>query len=100
MWPPAPQAHAPPRPRVQLPPGSSIQEVSRQFKKLALMYHPDKNVEDDGKRFKKFNYAKCVLTDPERKAEYDRCVCGAARQGPRRPGEWGLVWRWRAGTNG
>jgi molecular chaperone DnaJ len=48
-------------------------EVKRAFRRLAMKYHPDRN-RDDGaeERFKEINEAYEVLSDPERRAAYDR----------------------------
>lgn len=48
-------------------------EVKRAFRRLAMKYHPDRN-QDDGaeEQFKEINEAYEVLSDPERRAVYDR----------------------------
>jgi len=53
--------------------GASQAEVKRAFRRLAMQYHPDRN-RDDGaeERFKEINEAYEVLSDPERRATYDR----------------------------
>lgn len=49
-------------------------EIKAAFKKLAVKYHPDKtrNDPDDENVFKKVNEAYQVLSDPEKKRQYDR----------------------------
>lgn len=58
--------------------GASIDEVRKNFKKLALQFHPDKQQgkSDNEKkqaeeRFKEINEAYSVLSDPKKKQEYD-----------------------------
>lgn len=61
-----------------LQPGASIDEVKRAFKKLAILYHPDKqqNKSEAEKKkaeekFKEINEAYSVLSDPKKKQDYD-----------------------------
>ena len=54
--------------------GASEDEIKRDFRKLAIKYHPDKNqgnTEAEAK-FKEINEAYQVLSDPEKKARYDQ----------------------------
>jgi molecular chaperone DnaJ len=52
---------------------ASPDEVKRAFRKLAMQYHPDRNSEPGAEaRFKEINEAYEVLSDPERRATYDR----------------------------
>jgi len=56
-------------------PDASPEEVKRQFKKLALKYHPDRNPEnrkEAEEKFKQIAEAYEVLSDPEKRARYDR----------------------------
>lgn len=54
--------------------GASADELKKAFRKLAVKYHPDKNPGDKKAedRFKEINEAYAVLSDPEKKAQYDR----------------------------
>lgn len=49
---------------------ASDDEIKRAYKKLALKTHPDKNGGDDTE-FKKINLAYEILSDPNKKNEYD-----------------------------
>ena len=48
--------------------------IKKKYRKLALKLHPDKNRDDPEakEKFQKLNEANAVLSDPKKKAEYDR----------------------------
>lgn len=54
-------------------PGASTQEIKAAFRRLAQQYHPDINQEPGAEeKFKEVNEAYAVLSDPEKRAAYDR----------------------------
>lgn len=54
------------------------EEIRKAFRKLAFKYHPDHNHQEGAEaRFKEVNEAYQVLSDPNRRASYDRFGYGA-----------------------
>ena len=54
-----------------VPKGASKDEIKKAFHKLAHKYHPDKNKGDDSK-FKEVNEAYQVLSDDQKRSQYDQ----------------------------
>ncbi|MBI4540462.1 MAG: molecular chaperone DnaJ [Gemmatimonadetes bacterium] len=52
---------------------ASADEIKKAYRKLAKQYHPDANRTDPnaGERFKEINAAYAVLSDPEKRKQYD-----------------------------
>ena len=56
-----------------VPPDASQADIKRAYRRLAKMYHPDVSREPGAvTRFKQINEANSTLSDPSRRAEYDR----------------------------
>src|SRR5688572_25170281 len=66
---------------------ASGEEIKKAYKKLAIQYHPDRNKGNDAavEQFKEAAEAYEVLSDPDKRARYDRHghagVKGAAGRG-------------------
>lgn len=68
---------------------ASADEIKSAFRKLAAKHHPDKNPDDPGavQRFKEINAAHQILSDPKKRAMFDRF--GAAGVGGAAAGRGG-----------
>jgi curved DNA-binding protein len=68
---------------------ATADEVKRAYRRLARKYHPDVSKEPDaGKRMAEINEANTVLSDPEKRAAYDRLGRHAPGQDFRPPPGW------------
>src|SRR5512136_457674 len=63
--------------------GASLDDVKKAYRKLALKHHPDRNPSDKKRaeeKFKEISEAYAVLTDPEKRKQYDEFGTDAFRQ--------------------
>ncbi|KAL1845595.1 hypothetical protein VTK73DRAFT_469 [Phialemonium thermophilum] len=59
---------------LELPPTAEMADIKKQFRKLALKYHPDRNPGRESEvnsKFQTIQSAHEILTNPEQKAKYD-----------------------------
>jgi molecular chaperone DnaJ len=65
-----------------IPRNASPDDIKKAFRRLAMQYHPDRNQDGGAEaRFKEVNEAYEVLSDPDRRAMYDRFGHAAAQGG-------------------
>ena len=67
---------------------ASAEEIKKSYRKLAVKFHPDKNPGDHTAedKFKELGEAYEALSDPEKRASYDRFGHAAFSGGGGRPG--------------
>ncbi|KAH8911397.1 hypothetical protein BR93DRAFT_965187 [Coniochaeta sp. PMI_546] len=86
---------------LELPPTADINEIKKQFRKLALKYHPDRNPGREAEvnsKFQTIQSAHEILTNPEQKAKYDAHRSRTASRYPTASGVRGNPWQ-NAGSN-
>lgn len=57
--------------KLELTEAASLDDVKKSYRKLAMKYHPDKNGGDDSK-FKEISEAYEILSNPDKRSEYER----------------------------
>ncbi len=68
---------------LQISPKADLQTVHRVFRIMALRFHPDNPETGDAEQFLRMKKAYSVLSDPERRAEYDALLEKKRGAGPR-----------------
>ncbi|MBI2643962.1 MAG: molecular chaperone DnaJ [Candidatus Wildermuthbacteria bacterium] len=74
---------------------ASEEDIKSAYRKLAHKYHPDKG--GDGEHFKEINEAYHILSDRDKRAQYDRfgrVFEGGEAGGAQGPGFGGFRWAW------
>ena len=72
---------------------ATAEEIKTAFRRLAALHHPDKNPNDHTApdRFKEINHAYQILSDPQKRAAYDRWGSSAFGPGAAGPPNVGFV---------
>ncbi len=79
-----------------VPKGSSADEIKKAYRKVAMQYHPDRNPGDKAaeEKFKEAAEAYEVLSDADKRAQYDRFGhAGVHGQWPWRFGGGMAIWK-------
>lgn len=75
-----------------IPKNASDDDIKKAYRKLARKYHPDVNKDDPSaaEKFKELNEANAVLSDPDKRRQYDQFGHAAFQGGPGGPGAGGF----------
>ncbi len=75
---------------LQIDPHADEKTIKRAYRKLARQYHPDAGGKGNEERFKEINEAYQVLSNPQKRVEYDRLRIGYANRASQ---SWGPGFR-------
>ncbi|KJR88812.1 uncharacterized protein SPSK_06896 [Sporothrix schenckii 1099-18] len=81
---------------LELPASADVNEIKKQFRKLALKYHPDRNPGKEAEvnaKFQTIQAAHEILTSPEQKSKYDSHRSRNASRYPGASGVRGNPWQ-------
>lgn len=69
--------------RLEVPENASGEDIKRAYKKLAIKYHPDKNLNNPAasEKFKEISEAYEVLSDEKKRSQYDKYGKEAMKEG-------------------
>lgn len=74
---------------LELPPSATPEQIKKSYRRLALLYHPDKNQDNTftAAHFRELQEAYSVLSHPQRRKKYDeeRWLSGQFNQARQRP---------------
>jgi len=63
---------------------ASLEEIKSQYRKLALIYHPDKNGSSGNEKFKEISDAYRTLSDLKKRQYYDKSVTREEQKTPKK----------------
>jgi len=69
--------------RLEIPPTASVEDIKKAYKKLAIKFHPDKNLNNPSasEKFKEISEAYEILSDDKKRQMYDKYGKDAMKEG-------------------